>query len=155
MTAIVSGCCTHKPRAAAPRISVKGKMGHRMSYQESEMARVPDRIHVYKVNRNPSNQDESMQEAGNYYHIEQSAYWNRFVPGTRVTVFCLTWGLWLTYMLRYPQRWEAVVDRQHQLLRSYGFSISWVQRLEKGGTLKVIGPSPTRRKIHKKRTLLV
>jgi hypothetical protein len=55
-----------------------------MSYQESQMVRVPDRIHVYKVGRIPSDQDETMQEAGNYYHIERSAYWNRFVPGSRV-----------------------------------------------------------------------
>jgi hypothetical protein len=31
-----------------------------------------------------------------------------------------------------------MVDRQHQLLRSYGLSIAWVQRLEKGGALKAI-----------------
>ena len=27
-----------------------------------------------------------MREAGNYYHIEQSAYWNRFVRGARPVV---------------------------------------------------------------------
>ena len=27
-----------------------------------------------------------MREAGNYYHIEQSAYWNRFVKGGRPVV---------------------------------------------------------------------
>jgi hypothetical protein len=84
VTVIVSGCCAQKPVAVVQPVSVAGKTGRRITYQESQLVRVPDRIHVYKVGRMPSDQDESMQEAGNFYHIEQSAYWNRFVPGSRV-----------------------------------------------------------------------
>lgn len=46
------------------------------SHRDSELVRVPDQLHVYRVGRLPDG--DSMREAGNYYHVEQSAYWNRF-----------------------------------------------------------------------------
>jgi hypothetical protein len=84
VAAVLSGCYTQSPRPKPARVSVVRAIGRRLSYQESQLVRVPDRIHVYKVGRLPSADDESMHEAGNYYHTEQSAYWNRFAPGSRV-----------------------------------------------------------------------
>jgi hypothetical protein len=46
------------------------------SHRESELVRVPDQLHVYRVGRLPDG--DSMRDAANYYHVEQSAYWNRF-----------------------------------------------------------------------------
>jgi len=55
-----------------------------MPYSQSERIRIPDTVHAYKVGQFPSTDDQSMSEAGNWYHIEQAAYWNRFLPGSRV-----------------------------------------------------------------------
>lgn len=55
-----------------------------------------------------------------------------------LAAFAVTWGLWLAYLLRYPARWRARIDRQHDFLRQRGLSNSWMQKLEKGATLKVI-----------------
>ena len=84
---VLSGCCGGHPSSA----SVKGKArvarassGHRLTYRESGLVRVPDQTHVYKVGRLADG--DSMREGGNYYHIEQSAYWNRFTPGSRPLV---------------------------------------------------------------------
>ena len=46
------------------------------NHRESELVRVPDQLHVYRVGRLPDG--DSMWDAGKYYHVEQSAYWNRF-----------------------------------------------------------------------------
>jgi hypothetical protein len=54
------------------------------SYRESELVRVPDQLHVYRVGRLPDG--DSMRDAGNYYHVEQSAYWNRFSSTGRPVV---------------------------------------------------------------------
>src|SRR5258707_5232427 len=80
------GCC----RGQQPITSVKARAQatpahsgtvHRFSYRESELVRVPDQLHVYRVGRLPDG--DSMRDAGNYYHVEQSAYWNRFNPAGR------------------------------------------------------------------------
>jgi hypothetical protein len=80
--AVLSGCSysQQKPLATRAKASVDRRpSGRRITYQGNGLVRVPDQTHVYKVGRLPDG--DSMREAGNYYHIEQSAYWNRFVKG--------------------------------------------------------------------------
>src|SRR5260370_23825156 len=82
--AVLSGCSysQQKPLATRAKASVgRRPSGRRITYQGNGLVRVPDQTHVYKVGRLPDG--DSMREAGNYYHIEQSAYWNRFVKGGR------------------------------------------------------------------------
>ena len=55
-----------------------------------------------------------------------------------VSIFSLGWALWLTYMLRYPARWSAIVDRYHKKLQAYGLSAHWMQSAEKGVALKLL-----------------
>jgi hypothetical protein len=88
LAAVLSGCCTHQqPRAAAVKaktcLAVRRTV-HRVNYQPSGQVRVADQVHVYRVGRLPDG--DSMREAGNYYHVEQSAYWNRFSPNGRPVV---------------------------------------------------------------------
>src|SRR5258708_22008723 len=52
--------------------------GRRSTHRESALVRVRDQLHVYRVGRLPDG--DSMRDAGNYYHVVQSAYWNRFNP---------------------------------------------------------------------------
>jgi len=86
LAGVLIGCC----RGQQPITSVKARAQatpahsgtvHRFSYRESELVRVPDQLHVYRVGRLPDG--DSMRDAGNYYHVEQSAYWNRFNPAGR------------------------------------------------------------------------
>ena len=80
--AVLSGCSysQQKPLATRAKASVgRRPSGRRITYQGNGLVRVPDQTHVYKVGRLPDG--DSMREAGNYYHIEQGAYWNRFVRG--------------------------------------------------------------------------
>ena len=81
--AVLSGCSysqQQKPLATRAKASVgRRPSGRRITYQGNSLVRVPDQTHVYKVGPLPDG--DSMREAGNYYHIEQSAYWNRFVKG--------------------------------------------------------------------------
>jgi hypothetical protein len=84
--AVLSGCYSDQ---RPPSTRVKASVAHRLSrrrstYQGNALVRVPDQTHVYKVGRLPDG--DSMREAGNYYHIEQSAYWNRFARGARRVV---------------------------------------------------------------------
>jgi hypothetical protein len=80
--ALSGSCCSQqKPTATRAKASVgRRPSGRRITYQGNGLVRVPDQTHVYKVGRLPDG--DSMREAGNYYHIEQSAYWNRFVKGS-------------------------------------------------------------------------
>src|SRR5258708_21348006 len=89
LTGVLTGCC----RAQQPITSGKARAQatpahsgtvHRFSYRESELVRVPDQLHVYRVGRLPDG--DSMRDAGNYYHVEQSAYWNRFNPARQQVV---------------------------------------------------------------------
>src|SRR6266481_5600375 len=85
--AVLSGCSysQQKPLATRMKASVgRRPSGRRITYQENGLVRAPDQTHVYKIGRLPDG--DSMREAGNYYHIEQSAYWNRFVKGGRPVV---------------------------------------------------------------------
>jgi hypothetical protein len=85
--AVLSGCSYSQQKPASTRVkaSVVGRQsGRRISYQGNGLVRVPDQTHVYKAGRLPDG--DSMREAGNYYHIEQSAYWNRFARGARPVV---------------------------------------------------------------------
>jgi hypothetical protein len=86
--AVLSGCSYSGAKATGgPHVKAsvsRRHSGHRITYQGNGLVRVPDQTHVYKVGRLPDG--DSMREAGNYYHIEQSAYWNRFVKGGRPIV---------------------------------------------------------------------
>src|SRR6266404_7361637 len=81
--AVLSGCSYSGAKATGgPRVKAsvsRRHCGHRITYQGNGLVRVPDQTHVYKVGRLPDG--DSMREAGNYYHIEQSGYWNRIVKG--------------------------------------------------------------------------
>jgi hypothetical protein len=48
------------------------------------------------------------------------------------------WGCWLTYMVRYPDRWSAHIDRHRQRLLAMGVNLPLMHRLEKGPLLKVL-----------------
>ena len=92
--AVFSGCCTHQqPRATAVKaktcVAVRRSL-QRVDHQPSSQVRVADQVHVYRVGRLPDG--DSMREAGNYYHVEQSAYWNRFSPNGRPVVISGTRG---------------------------------------------------------------
>jgi hypothetical protein len=89
LAGVLIGCC----RGQQPMTSVKAKPhpmpahsggGRRLTHRESALVRVPDQLHVYRVGRLPDG--DSMRDAGNYYHVEQSAYWNRFNPSGRELV---------------------------------------------------------------------
>jgi hypothetical protein len=86
--AVLSGCSysqQQKPLATRLKASVgRRPSGRRITYQGNGLVRVPEQTHVYKIGRLPDG--DSMREAGNYYHIEQSAYWNRFARGGRPVV---------------------------------------------------------------------
>jgi hypothetical protein len=84
---VLSGCSSlqQKPAATHARSSLaRRSSGRPVAYHGSELVRVPDRTHVYKVGRLPDG--DSMREAGNYYHVEQSAYWNRFLRNGRAAL---------------------------------------------------------------------
>jgi hypothetical protein len=55
-----------------------------------------------------------------------------------LALIAFSFGLWFTYMVRYPKRWVARVDAFHQSLRPYGLSFQWMQRMEKGISLKIL-----------------
>ena len=57
---------------------------------------------------------------------------------TAVAIFAVIWGLFLEYMIFHSEQWARKVDRLHELLRPYGLSYLWMQRLEKGICLKII-----------------
>jgi hypothetical protein len=85
--AVLSGCSysQQKPLATRMKASVgRRPSGRRITYQGNGLVRVPDQTHVYKIGRLPDG--DSMREAGNYYHIEQGAYWDRFAKGGRPVV---------------------------------------------------------------------
>ena len=84
--AALSGCSSQqRPSSIHTKASVVHRSSvRRLTYEGNLFVRVPDQTHVYKVGRMPDG--DSMREAGNYYHIEQSAYWNRFVPNGRPVV---------------------------------------------------------------------
>jgi hypothetical protein len=50
----------------------------------------------------------------------------------------LGWGLWLAYMVRYPQQWAGTIDALHVRLARHGLSLEWMKRAEKGPLLKAI-----------------
>jgi hypothetical protein len=82
---LVGPCCGQQAvtsvKAKAQATPVDSGKSHRVGYRESGLVRVPDQLHVYRVGRLPDG--DSMREAGNYYHVEQSAYWNRFNSASR------------------------------------------------------------------------
>jgi hypothetical protein len=55
-----------------------------------------------------------------------------------LAVAAVSAALLLTYMVRYPKRWGARIDDFHQSIRPYGLSFAWMQKMEKGITLKIL-----------------
>ena len=55
-----------------------------------------------------------------------------------LAILSVIWGLWLTYMVRYPREWGNQVDRIHSGLEPYGLSFPWMAKVEKGFALKLI-----------------
>jgi hypothetical protein len=55
-----------------------------------------------------------------------------------VAIFSVAWGLWLSFIFRYPVRWSGFIDRVHLRLGAYGLSAEWMRRAEKGITLKLL-----------------
>ncbi len=60
-----------------------------------------------------------------------------------LAVFAVTWALWLTYMVRYPEQWRGHLDRLHVRLQGYGLSYPWMKRAEQGIGLKLIVAATT------------
>ena len=84
----LSGCCHQGPLATKPRAG-DGRhhsRGRRLSDSARRPLSVPERVHAYDVGRLPSHDGRSIYEAGTWYHVEQSAYGNRFVPGSHVVI---------------------------------------------------------------------
>jgi hypothetical protein len=84
----LSGCCHQGPLATNSRAS-HGKHFH-WSRTLSDSGRrplsIPERVHAYDVGRLPSHDGRSIHEAGTWYHVEESAYGNRFVPGSHAVI---------------------------------------------------------------------
>jgi hypothetical protein len=53
-------------------------------------------------------------------------------------VFAAAWAYWLTFMIRYPDRWAASVDRHRRLLLGLGIDLPWMHRIEKGLAMKFL-----------------
>jgi hypothetical protein len=86
--ALLSSCCHWEPSVTKP-VAVNRThhlRGRRCPASASLSSRVPERIHVYDVGRLPSRDGRSITEAGKWYHLEQSAYGNRFVPGSHAVI---------------------------------------------------------------------
>jgi len=87
-TAWLSGCC-HQGPLAATRGASHGKHFHRgrsLSDSGTRSSGISERVHAYDVGRLPSHDGRSVSEAGRWYHVEQSAYGNRFVPGSHAVI---------------------------------------------------------------------
>ena len=83
--ALIDSCCAQQA-VTSVKAKARATPGHSgRSHRESVLVRVPDQLHVYQVGRLPDG--DSMRDAGKYYHVEQSAYWNRFnSAGRPVTI---------------------------------------------------------------------
>lgn len=57
---------------------------------------------------------------------------------TLLVTFATAGALWLTYMVRYPDRWSARVDRHRQLLLAMGVNLPLMHRIEKGPVIRVL-----------------
>ena len=74
--ALIDSCCGQQAVRSVKAKARATPVHSGRSQRESELVRVPDQLHVYRVGRLPDG--DSMRDAGKYYHVEQSAYWNRF-----------------------------------------------------------------------------
>ena len=84
----LSGCC-HQGPLATKRGASHGKHFHRgrsLSDSATRSSSISERVHAYDVGRLPNVDGRSIREAGTWYHGEQSAYGNRFVPGSHVVI---------------------------------------------------------------------
>jgi hypothetical protein len=55
-----------------------------------------------------------------------------------LALLALAWGLWLTFMIRYPLRWAETVDAIHAQIARCGVSADWMKQAEKGLALKSV-----------------
>jgi hypothetical protein len=55
-----------------------------------------------------------------------------------LAAFATAWAFWLTYMVKYPQRWSAQVERHRQLLLSWRIDLPAMHVLEKGFAIKIL-----------------
>ena len=74
--ALIDSCCAQQAVTSVKAKARATPVHSGRSHRERELLRVPDQLHVYRVGRLPDG--DSMRDAGKYYHVEQSAYWNRF-----------------------------------------------------------------------------
>ena len=81
---MIGSCCGQQAVTSVKTKARATPVHSGRSHRECELVRVPDQLHVYRVGRLPDG--DSMREAGNYYHVEQSAYWNRFNSAGRPVV---------------------------------------------------------------------
>lgn len=79
--ALIDSCCGQQAVTSVKAKARATPVHSGWSHRESELVRVPDQLHVYRVGRLPDG--DSMRDAGKYYHVEQSAYWNRFNSARR------------------------------------------------------------------------
>ena len=66
--ALIDSCCAQE---AVTSVKAKARATPKhsgQSHRESELVRVPDQLHVYRVGRLPDG--NSMRDAGRYYHVE-------------------------------------------------------------------------------------
>src|ERR1700751_2481814 len=89
LAGVLIGCCRGEQPITSMKAKAQATPAHsstrrRLTSHESSLVRVPDQLHVYRVGRLPDG--DSMRGAGNYYYVEQSAYWNRFNPSGRERV---------------------------------------------------------------------
>jgi hypothetical protein len=102
----ISGCCTH----STPMMIRTHQLGYVKRCARRDL-RVPDQIHDYRVGRLPSEDCDSMRGAGHWYHIEQSAYWNRFPNGARVTMTNTNAG---PRAYRYAANDQELIEQRHE-----------------------------------------
>jgi hypothetical protein len=53
-------------------------------------------------------------------------------------IFSLFTAFWLTYMIRYPARWAAHVERHRHILSAIGLRLDWMHQIEKGPAMRVL-----------------
>ena len=72
---LLLGACAHKP----PQV-VYVQAPAALPPTDSNKVRIPDRIHAYSVGRLPTADGLAMNEAHQYYRIENSAHWDQRLP---------------------------------------------------------------------------
>ena len=71
---LLLGACAHKPQVVYVQAPAA------LPPADSNKVRIPDRIHAYSVGRLPTADGLAMNEAHQYYRIEDSAHWDQRLP---------------------------------------------------------------------------